>query len=488
MRYRAWVRVALFSTLLGLLTACTTQSQTLAEVKSRPPVGFVDAIDTQGRVTGWSADADRPSLPVQVILAVDGVDLPPLEANAPRPDVTAAFPRLVGNHGFVFTLPVTVQDGKLHRMRAWAIRDNGERVELSGSPKPFRIGTAVSLPATAAPGKPGTSLRGDCSSEGSLATRTDLVFCEPWEVDTWWQAGYQAYGTKSTDDVADPDAVYRASLISADCIHGRCLKLDMLKGETRALAVHWPLARAGLAPEELYLRYYLKLGPTFNVYSGDEAGKVVGYGGKLPGLADVRTGGDPAGQCGNGGDTADGINCWSMRTNFTHCYRACSTKRSASMRFGSYLYFYQQELGEGSFTGHNGNWDNNPWGGFRGKGGTCQTVPNNTICGIGDGGNLLNGRWYRIEMRVKMNTPGQADGVIEGKVDGVLSYQKKNMIFRIPGHDNLHVRTIWLNVYKGGIVGNLNDQQVYLDQMVVALNDWVGPWVENSTPGGSAQR
>jgi len=29
---------------------------------------------------------------------------------------------------------------------------------------------------------------------------------------------------------------------------------------------------------------------------------------------------------------------------------------------------------------------------------------------------------------------------------------------------------------KGG-GGNLNDQQVYLDQMVAALNDWVGPWV-----------
>ena len=71
--------------------------------------------------------------------------------------------------------------------------------------------------------------------------------------------------------------------------------------------------------------------------------------------------------------------------------------------------------------------------------------------GIGDGGVLLNDRWYRIEMHVKMNTPGQADGVIEGKVDGILSYEKKNMIFRIPGHDNLHVRTIWLDVFKGAL-------------------------------------
>jgi hypothetical protein len=255
----------------------------------------------------------------------------------------------------------------------------------------------------------------------------------------------------------------------------------MLKGETRALAVHWPLARAGLAPDELYLRYYLKLGPTFNVYSADAAGTVVGNGGKMPGLADVRGGSDPGGQCGNGGDTADGIHCWSMRANYGACYSrdgtACRTKPGASMRFGSYLYFYQQEVGDGSFTGHSGFWDSSPAYGFAGRGGTCRTVPNNTICGLGDGGVLFNDKWYRIEMHVKMNTPGQADGIIEGRVDGVLSYRKTNMIFRLPGHDNLHVRTIWLDVFKGGTVGNMSDAQVYLDQMVVALQDWPGPFV-----------
>jgi hypothetical protein len=477
MRRPMWVRLVLLSILLGSAAAGGAQTRPVAPVNNRPPVGSLDQIDTKGQVAGWSADDDRPSSPVQVVLAVDGVVLATVAANVPRPDVTAAFPKFVGNHGFVFTLPVTIQDGKPHTIQAWAIDDDGQRVELAASPKVFRVGAAVSLPATAPPGKPGTPLRGDCSSEGGLAARTDLVFCEPWEVDTWWQAGYQGDGTKSIDRPADTNAIFRSSLVSTNCIYGKCLKLDMLKGETRALMVHWPLARAGLAPEELYLRYYLRLGATFNVYSGDATGKVVGRGGKLPGLADVRTTGDPRGQCGNGGDTADGINCWSMRAEFDHCYRACNTKPGASMRFGSYLYFYQQEVGEGgSFTGRNGNWDS---GGITGKG--CQTVPTNTDCGIGDGGVLLNDRWYRIEMHVKMNTPGQADGVIEGKVDGVLSYQKKNMIFRIPGHDNLHVRTIWLDVFKGGTVGNLNDQQVYLDQMVAALKDWVGPWVATST-------
>ena len=37
MRHRAWVRMALFSILLGSLTACTAQSQTFGHVKNRPP-------------------------------------------------------------------------------------------------------------------------------------------------------------------------------------------------------------------------------------------------------------------------------------------------------------------------------------------------------------------------------------------------------------------------------------------------------------------
>ena len=95
----------------------------------------------------------------------------------------------------------------------------------------------VALPATAPPGKPGVALKGDCSSEGGLASRTDLVLCEPWEVDTWWQLGYQADGTKTVDRPADAaNAMYRASLTSTNCVSGKCLKLDML----RARPALWP--------------------------------------------------------------------------------------------------------------------------------------------------------------------------------------------------------------------------------------------------------
>src|SRR5262249_45048758 len=51
-----------------------------------------------------------------------------------------------------------------------------------------------------------------------------------------------------------------------------------------------------------------------------------------------------------------------------------------------------------------------------------------------------------------------------------------NMIFRIQGHDNLHVRTVWLDVYKGGVIGNLSSSEIYLDQLVVATGGQIGPW------------
>ena len=38
---------------------------------------------------------------------------------------------------------------------------------------------------------------GDCSSETSLAGRSDVVFCEPWEKTDWWTKGYVGDGTKA---------------------------------------------------------------------------------------------------------------------------------------------------------------------------------------------------------------------------------------------------------------------------------------------------
>ncbi|MGE5177261.1 MAG: polysaccharide lyase [Hyphomicrobiales bacterium] len=333
--------------------------------------------------------------------------------------------------------------------------------------------------ACAAPPAPAVTLPlGDCSSEGSLGQRSDIVFCEPFETTDWYTHGFT-----DTDgrNAATASTVSRTQIVSVGCVSGNCLKVNMLKGETNGLSVKWHPALAGLYPEQLYLRYYIKLGPNWSPNMCDASGNITGAGGKFPGLSDERVNADSCGQCGNGGDPGDGINCWSMRAVYRGCDsgdgQACATKPGAIARFGSYLYFYGQE---GS-TGSAGYWDGDDWGQSTGNGGTCGSTPNNVYCGNGDGGVFYNDQWYLVEMFVKMNTPGLADGIIRGWVDGVQYYEKDNMIFRLPGNDSLHVRTVWLNVYKGGLDGNCNDSAIYLDQLVVAQGAEIGAWM----PGAS---
>lgn len=312
---------------------------------------------------------------------------------------------------------------------------------------------------------------GDCAAETGIADRDDIVFCEGWEDANWWQNGYLKDPRKVNPIPADASTMSSSEIVTDNCISGSCLKVNMPLRQTGSLGVHWPLAEANLEPQELYLRYYIKLGPSFEPNQCYANGTWAGDGGKFPGLADTRT----AEQCGNGGNTADGLNCWSMRADFRSCYsgdnNACSTKPGATTRFGSYLYHYDQT----GATGSHGFWDGDDWGQ---SGYTCND-PNDVFCGIGDGGVFVNNEWYLVEMFVKMNTPDQPNGVIRGWVDGVLSYEKDNMIWRLNGHDNLHVRTVWLNVYKGGVEGNCVGSEIYLDQMVVATNGVVGGFAQN---------
>jgi hypothetical protein len=120
---------------------------------------------------------------------------------------------------------------------------------------------AVSLPA------------GDCSYEKALGGRTDVVFCEPWEKDDWWRAGYVAGASTSRPVAARPADVANTRVVSDGCVSGSCLRVEMKQYQSGALAVHWPLKAAGLAPEQLHLRYYLKLGRNFDPQLCTPAGK-----------------------------------------------------------------------------------------------------------------------------------------------------------------------------------------------------------------------
>jgi hypothetical protein len=133
-------------------------------------------------------------------------------------------------------------------------------------------------------------------------------------------------------------------------------------------------------------------------------------------------------------------------------------------------------FGELASTGYPAYEDRDPWGKFTGRGGRCTSDPTNLYCGVGrDLGVFVREPWDSLEHLIAMNTPRPADGVIRSWVDGKLAYEKKNMVLRIPGHGNLHVRTAWLNMYKGGVHGNCVDSDVWLDQMVLATDSSLVP-------------
>ncbi|MCG8609311.1 MAG: DNRLRE domain-containing protein [Pseudomonadales bacterium] len=333
--------------------------------------------------------------------------------------------------------------------------------------------TQVNIPAFQ---KPTPQLKqGDCDTEPQLDGRSDIVLCESWDDDNWWQEK----GYLSDPIVNDPRDLKETHLentavVSEGCIQGNCLAVTMHKGQSGALSAYWPLINANIAPDNLFLRYYIKLGDQWDPNMCNSDGERVGAGGKFPGLADVRTWADPGGQCGNGGEKADGKSCWSARSLFRDCYSgdgtACSSKPAAATRFGTYLYHPNQS----GATGDHAIWDNDDWGQFTGEGGTCSSESSNVYCGKTDNGVFERGVWYLVEMQIKMNTPGKSDGELRGWVNSQLSYEKTNMEFRSQGHDFLHNRLLWLNVYKGGVQGNCETANVYLDQLVLSLDNPVG--------------
>jgi len=92
-----------------------------------------------------------------------------------------------------------------------------------------------------------------------------------------------------------------------------------------------------------------------------------------------------------------------------------------------------------------------------------------------DSGVLNQDWWYCIEGHVKLNTPGQADGVIEGWVDDDPAFSRDGLRFRREAEDWLDIRTFWLNVYFGGATTrNDRDLTLRIDDLAISAAGRVG--------------
>jgi hypothetical protein len=114
------------------------------------PIGYFDAIDSDGVISGWAVDLDAPSTSIDVHVYMDGPAggggklIGIAKAAFPRPDVNQAI-GYPGDYGFKYSLPPITRDGATHTYYVYGIDTSGigpENRLLIGSPK------TAALPST----------------------------------------------------------------------------------------------------------------------------------------------------------------------------------------------------------------------------------------------------------------------------------------------------------------------------------------------------
>ena len=81
-------------------------------------------------------------------------------------------------------------------------------------------------------------------------------------------------------------------------------------------------------------------------------------------------------------------------------------------------------------------------------------------------GVLAQERWYCIEQHVRLNAPGASDGVLQAWIDGHIALDRRDVRFR--ESMDLHIETVWFNVFHGGTSASPLDQHLYIDSIVIA--------------------
>jgi hypothetical protein len=204
--------------------------------------------------------------------------------------------------------------------------------------------------------------------------------------------------------------------------HGKALRVMVKQGDHDGTSVEYRFQRQhGVEPEEIFFRYYLRLGESWKPHRG----------GKFPGIAGTY------GRAGWGGRPVDGTDGWSARGQFEGL-------KDGRTPVGFYCYHMD----------------------MRGQYGSQWIWERDKL------GFLENNRWYCLEQFVKLNTPGQANGVMRGWVDGKLAFEKTDV--RMRSVDTLKIEMVWLNIYYGGTWTAPSDMHVFIDDVVISRQP-IGP-------------
>lgn len=323
--------------------------------------------------------------------------------------------------------------GRASSLLAFPLADAGgrnvERATLRlGVARTFGKGAEVAVFGAMPPWVKGSAPRAGLASrfpgDEGIARDPAVVFAAGFDSGDW-RSGWSTVGERSVAGI-----VAHGEGNGFAPLRGGALRVTLTPRQNLGLDLRYEFAKAGLPePDEAYFRYYLRLGSDW---------KPVRDGGKLPGFAGTYN------RAGWGLRQADGTNGWSARGAFFRQPANPSPAMAEHAGIGSYVYHPDVRGG-----------DSENWG-----------------WGLGPTGRLLRNRWYSVEQYVKLNTPGRADGVFRAWIDGHLVIERNGIRFRdVP---ELHIESVWFNVYHGGVARPDSPMTLYIDNVVIA-REYIGP-------------
>ncbi|MBM4018917.1 MAG: DNRLRE domain-containing protein [Planctomycetes bacterium] len=395
---------------------------------------FLRAVGGQGACTFGSREQEDAARRPQLVLTGDGpaLTLTPqadtfLDRSTYRSLGNSDSLRVSGsNHALLrFDLSGTGKVGKVQR----ATLRLHNLAQAGGTPLQvgvFRCCQGHDAPETA----PLLGLAARYPSDRGIAKDPDVVFFADFEAENWAEGWSQAAPQDAIQIAgADPERKFQPLL-------GNALRAQLAKGKSTALNMLYKFRQhAGGEPEEIYFRYYLRLGDDWNQTAD---------GGKMPGISGTY------GVAGWGGRRADGTNGWSARGAFALSIPA-DNPLAGRHPIGTYCYHADQPGSYGDI-----------W-----------------LWKTGYRGFLEKNRWYSVEQHLKLNTPGEKDGVLRAWVDGRPAFQKTDLRFRHVGR--LKIEQIWMNVYHGGTTPSPYDQHLFIDNVVIAKK-YIGPMKTTAAP------
>jgi hypothetical protein len=313
---------------------------------------------------------------------------------------------------------VTEKTGKLTKasLRLYNLSGSGSRLLTVGV---FRCAQGHDLP----PAEPNFGLAARYPGDRGLRKDSDVIFFTDFQSQQWAQEWTHAGNLQVLQTLdTDPQRKFEP-------LQGKALRSQLATGASTALNMLFKFKQqTGSEPEEVYFRYYLRLGDDWN--------QTV-QGGKMPGISGTY------GVAGWGGRKSDGTNGWSARGSFGLSIPE-DNPLAGRHPLGTYCYHADQEGTYGDI-----------W-----------------LWKCGYRGFLEKNRWYCVEQHLKLNTPKKKDGVLRAWIDGRLAFEKTDIRFR--DLDRLRIEQVWMNVYHGGTAPSPYDQHLFIDNVVIAQK-YIGP-------------